>query len=310
MGAEFPPQQPGVRYLTEGGTETEIMYRYGYDFPEFAVFMLLDNPSAKQQLLRMFQDYLKVAEQHDFIPMMAGLDYRASSDWLRKLGFDDAQFSEVQRRCIDFLHEVAKPFEGSFSQIIYTGGVGPRGDAYQRHTKITAEEAQEYHQQQVETLRQLGVDLIWAATFNNSPEAVGVARACHSASMPLSLSFTLNSENRLGSGESLREAIEKTDLLTGDASPAFYGINCSHPDEFEPALEPGDWFKRVRCVRPNAAKMEKVALCKLNHLEEGDPPDLAKKLRALAQRYPHIDIWGGCCGTWDKHLNLIAAAVK
>ncbi|MSO78877.1 MAG: hypothetical protein EXQ79_04640 [Acidimicrobiia bacterium] len=26
----------------------------------------------------------------------------------------------------------------------------------------------------------------------------------------------------------------------------------------------------------------------------------------LARRYPHLDIWGGCCGTWDTHLTEIA----
>jgi hypothetical protein len=35
MAKEFPKQQPGVNYLTEGGQETEIMYKYGYDLPHF-----------------------------------------------------------------------------------------------------------------------------------------------------------------------------------------------------------------------------------------------------------------------------------
>jgi homocysteine S-methyltransferase len=41
MAKEFPKQQPGVNYLTEGGQETEIMYKYGYDLPHFAMFPLL-----------------------------------------------------------------------------------------------------------------------------------------------------------------------------------------------------------------------------------------------------------------------------
>jgi hypothetical protein len=32
---------------------------------------------------------------------------------------------------------------------------------------------------------------------------------------------------------------------TGDMQPDCYGINCSHPLEFEPVLEPGKWFQRV-----------------------------------------------------------------
>jgi methionine synthase I (cobalamin-dependent) len=79
------------------------------------------------------------------------------------------------------------------------------------------------------------------------------------------------------------------------------------PVEFQPALEPRTWFDRVRSLRPNAAK---TALCQLGHLEEGDPHELAEQMGDLAKRCPHIDIWGGCCGTWEKHLDEIARTVK
>ena len=62
-------------------------------------------------------------------------------------------------------------------------------------------------------------------------------------------------------------------------------------------------------LRPNAVMMEKVALCKLGHLESGDPQDLGRRMGQLAQRFPHIQLWGGCCGTWDEHLHEIAAQV-
>ncbi len=103
----------------------------------------------------------------------------------------------------------------------------------------------------------------------------------------------------------LAEAITTIDKETNN-SVEFYLINCSHPEEYEPAIEPGDWIKRVRGVRPNASKMEKIALCKLGHLEDGDPVELGEQCGDLARRYPHMDIWGGCCGTWDKHLDQIA----
>ena len=38
MAAEFPKQQPGLNYLTEGGQETEILYKYGFELPHFAMF--------------------------------------------------------------------------------------------------------------------------------------------------------------------------------------------------------------------------------------------------------------------------------
>ena len=45
-------------------------------------------------------------------------------------------------------------------------------------------------------------------------------------------------------------------------------------------------------------------------LEEGDPEELGRLMGQLAKRYPHIDVWGGCCGTWDKHFDRIAHYVR
>ena len=57
----FPTQKEGRFYLTEGGTETELMYKYGFDLPEFAMFPLLDNPVAVAKMKEMFRSYLDVA---------------------------------------------------------------------------------------------------------------------------------------------------------------------------------------------------------------------------------------------------------
>ena len=55
--------------------------------------------------------------------------------------------------------------------------------------------------------------------------------------------------------------------------------------------------------------MDKISLCTLGHLESGDPADLGRRMGELSGRYPHLDIWGGCCGTWDIHLGEIARNV-
>ena len=39
-------------------------------------------------------------------------------------------------------------------------------------------------------------------------------------------------------------------------------------------------------------------------------PALGELMGEIALRYPHIDIWGGCCGTWDNHLDEIARRVR
>ena len=286
------------------------MYRHGHELPEFAMFALLDDPAARRDIEAMYRSYLDVASEHGFVALMGGLDYRASPDWADKIGYSAGQLEDVQLRCIELLREVARPYAGRVPGVLFAGIVGPRGDAYQLNRTITAQEAEEYHAVQLASLAKADVDLVEAMTFNNVPEAVGVARAAARVGLPLGILFTLDETARLASGASLREAIEAVDAQTGEDRPDFYGINCSHPLEFLPALEPGDWTHRIRAVRPNAALMDKVSLCRIGHLEEGDPRGLGLLLATLARRFPHIDIWGGCCGTWDTHLSEIAREVR
>lgn len=306
--AGFAATQPGRLYLTEGGQETEIMYRHGHDLPEFAMYPLLDNPRAVADLTAMYRRVLEVAADHGFVALISGLDYRGSPDWAEKLGYSHHGLADMLRRCIGFLRDVAAPYRDQV-EVLIGGQVGPRGDAYSLNRDITAEESEDYHAFQLGVLKQAEVDFVWAATFNSVPEAIGVARAAAGVGVPLGISFTLDSDHRLKSGPSLREAIEAVDEATDTARPDYYGINRSHPLEFEPALEPGAWIERLRALRPNASAKEKIELCTLGHLEEGDPVDLGERMGALARRYPQIDIFGGCCGTWDKHLGEIARQV-
>ena len=304
----FPPQQEGRFYLSEGGTETELMYKYGFELPHFAMFPLLNNPDAVSKMREMFRSYLEVAAKHKICALMGGLDYRASPDWGELLGYSPEGLAEANLQSIEFLREIANEYASEIPDILIQGLIGPRGDAYERNENITENEAEDYHSVQLETLKKADVDLALAITFNNIPESIGVARAAAKIGVPLGISLTLDSTSKLNSGPSLVEAITTIDKET-DQSPEFYSINCSHPVEYEPAIEPGDWINRVRGVRPNASKMEKIALCQIGHLEEGDPVELGELCGDLARRYPHMDIWGGCCGTWNSHLDEIAKNV-
>jgi homocysteine S-methyltransferase len=204
---------------------------------------------------------------------------------------------------------VAREYEGDIPCILVGGIVGPRGDAYQLNRTITADEPEDYHSVQLNTLKEADVDFACAMTFNNIPESVGVARAAEQIGLLLVISLTVDGTSRLNSGPSIAEAVTSIDAQT-DAAPVCYMLNCSHPREFEPGIEEGDWIQRMRGFRPNASKMEKTALCKLGHLEEGDPEELGRLMGDLSRRYPHMDIWGGCCGTGHVHLDEIARNVR
>lgn len=308
--ARLPPAGSGELFLTEGGSETEMMYRHGFELPEFAMFTLLDNPKAVTAMRAMFCAQLDVAAEYGVSFLLSGLDYRASPDWGAKLGYSPQALADANAAAIEFLREVAHGYRDQIPRLLIGGILGPRGDAYGLNRRITADSAEDYHAVQLETLKASGVDYACAMTFNNVPEAIGAARAASKIGVPLCVSLTLDRTNRLKSGPSLAEAITEIDARTGAASPDFYLLNCSHPLEYEPALDGGGWIERLRGVRPNASKMEKLALCSLGHLEDGDPVELGAELGELSRRYPHMDIFGGCCGTGDSHLREIAKALS
>jgi S-methylmethionine-dependent homocysteine/selenocysteine methylase len=306
----FPAANAGEVFLTEGGSETEIMYRHGFELPEFAMFPLLENPKAVSALRGIFAEQLDVAAEFGLSFMLSGLDYRASPDWGNKLGYSPRALADANIAAIDFLRNIASGYKHQIPHLLIGGVLGPRGDAYSLNQEITVESAEDYHAVQLDTLKSAGVDFACAMTFNNVPESVGVARAAAKIGVPLSISLTLDSTCRLKSGPSLEEAITDIDAQTGNEAPDFYLLNCSHPLEYEPAIENKDWIKRLRGVRPNASKMEKIALCKLEHIEDGDPVELGLQIRSLSERFPHMDIFGGCCGTGHNHLREIARALR
>ena len=69
-------------------------------------------------------------------------------------------------------------------------------------------------------------------------------------------------------------------------------------------------MERLRYIRPNAVQMKKLALCRLGHLEDGDPVELGQQMGAVARRLPAADILGGCCGTDERQLAEIAKNVN
>jgi S-methylmethionine-dependent homocysteine/selenocysteine methylase len=70
----FPAQKPGVLFLSEGGQETEIMYKFGHDLPDFAMFTLLNNSGAMRDVRGMYQRYLEAAARHQFVVHSTAMD--------------------------------------------------------------------------------------------------------------------------------------------------------------------------------------------------------------------------------------------
>ena len=91
--------------------------------------------------------------------------------------------------------------------VLINGVVGPRGDGYVPGEGLAAAEAERYHSHQVEALAHAGADMVSAITMTNAPEAIGIARAAAAANVPCVVSYTVETDGALPTGQSLAEAI-------------------------------------------------------------------------------------------------------
>jgi homocysteine S-methyltransferase len=303
------PQCSGTLMSTAGGFETWMQYVDGFKLRHFCGFELLNDARGLSCLTDYHRKVVEAAVANGFGMINEGLHYRASRDWGELTGYSREALKEINVRGIEFYREFAREYAIAETPMLVAGVVGPRGDAYNIGRLPDAVEAEDYHSEQILTFRGAGADQVTAMTFSSVEEAIGVARAAKSAGMPVVVSFLVARGGRLKGGESLEEAVARVDSATGNA-PEYYMINCTHPTEFEPGLTPGEWTKRLGGFMPNAVAMETLDLCKLGHLEDGDPGELGAQMAALARRFPHINVWGGCCGTDGRHIAQITRQVS
>ena len=290
------PFDDGSLYLTDAGIETVLIFLQGQDLPSFATFPLLESESGRAALRTYYEPFLALARSRGTGFVLGAGTWRASADWGAGLGYDAVAMDAVNRRAIAFVDELRE------------APVGPRSDAYAPSSAMSADEAQRYHSAQFETLADTPVELLTALTLTYADEATGMVRAAGAAGLPIVVSFTVETDGRLPSGQTLRAAIEQVDGET-DGAPVLYMINCAHPAHFADALaDDGPWRARIRGLRANASTRSHAELADDEELDDGDPADLAARHAALRDVLPDLAVLGGCCGTDIRHVASIADA--
>lgn len=302
------PQLNGHHMVCGGGFETWLQYVDGFKLRHFCAFELIDDERGLACLTDYHRKLVEAAVANGFGVINEGLHYRSSRDWGELIGYSREGLEEINIRGIEFYKDFAREYQSDETPMIVGGVIGPRGDAYNVGRTPDATESEDYHSEQILTFKKAGADLVSALTFSSIDETIGIARAAKAADIPVVISFFVARGGKLKGGETLEDAIARVDAATGNA-PAYYMINCTHPTEFEPGLTEGSWSKRLGGFMPNAVAMETLDLCKLGHLEDGDPKELGGQMADLARRFPHINVWGGCCGTDGRHIDEISKQV-
>ncbi len=336
------PQLDGRLFLTDGGIETSMIALEGFDLPEFAVFPLLKTAEGDAALRRYFRAYVEIARRWGAGLVLETATWRASAGWGRKLGFSPADLRDVNLRAVTMLEEVRAEHESKAVRRRRAHAVGRhgrlrasrcagrhqrvrgpsarrrraagalrscrRGRRAPRPTPPACDAAEAYHRTQIETFAASAADMIGALTIDSAEEAVGIARAAEKAGMPVAISFTVETDGRLATGQPLGAAIEQVESATS-AYPSYYMLNCAHPSHFEGALaEGGAWVERIRGLRANASRLSHAELDALPAPDPGDPAELGREYARLKRRLPQLNVFGGCCGTDQRHLEHIAAA--
>lgn len=298
IDTQLLPQLAGDQmFVTDGGLETDLLSHYGVDLPHFAAFPSSSTPTPARcsaattratSTSRVRTEPASSSSRPRGGPTPIGLPGRVSSERLDRLN----------RLAIELSEEVRAAAASDGITAVVSGCVGPREEP------MTADEAEDYHAPQIASFAATTADLVTAVTINDAAEAVGIVRAAAAVDVPAAVSFTVETDGRLATGQSLREAVEQVDADTG-ARAAYFMVNCAHPTHLATTFDDGDWVGRVVGLRLNASTRSHAELDEAEDLDEGDPEDFGAGLAALRRRLPAATVFGGCCGTDPRHVAAI-----
>ena len=305
------PQLHGDLFVTDGGLETTLIFHHGIELPEFAAFDLLKHPQGTETLRSYYRRYLGLAREHGAGFILESPTWRASPGWARRIGYSEGDLEAMNRKAIGLMEEIrveADESSAAIGPMVISGCIGPEGDGYSPERILSPDAAQAYHEIQIATFADTAADMVTAITMTYADEAIGVALAAKHASIPAVISFTLETDGRLPSGQALAETIDAVEAAT-DGYPAYYMINCAHPTHFEDVLDGGAWLEKIRGLRANASTRSHEELDEAEDLDDGDPEDLGARYAALREKLPSLNVVGGCCGTDHRHVSEICWAL-
>ena len=303
------PQLSGQFFLTDAGLETDLIFNHGIEIREFAAHTLLPHEGGRRALADYLKGFIALAGECDAGLILDSQTWKAHPHWAASLGVSVMDLEATNHEAIKFISSLRNEYKGNRWPIVLNGVIGPKGDAYAPEVTVAAKEAEDYHSQQIGWLSETEVDMVTALTFTQSDEAIGAVRAARKVGLPVVVSFTVETDGRLPTGQSLGEAIRAVDEATAGGA-AYFMVNCAHPDHFVSELGDSDWARRIRGLRCNASRRSHAELDQCTALDDGNPEELASQYTAILSTMPWLNVFGGCCGTDLRHVTRIAHTVK
>ena len=188
-----------------------------------------------------------------------------------------------------------------------SGAIGPRGDGY-KAGNMDAEEAEAYHGAQVAAFAGTNADMVSAYTLTNINEAIGIARAAKGHGMPCAISFTVETDGKLVTGQTLRRS-HRNGRRRDRRLPGLLHDQLRASDPFRRrargrrAMDEADLGVKANASTKSHAELDESrdAGCRRSRRSR-------KRYRPLTRSFPTMRILGGCCGTDHRHVAAICQA--
>lgn len=299
------PQTKAGICLAYTGFETDLLFNHGAELPRFASYPLLETSEGRALLRQSYEAFMAVGAEAGAGVILESTTWLANRDRGAVIGYDPKALAEANRAAMDFMDDV----RGGRTNVVLSANVGPREDAYAPRHQMSVAEATEYHSEQIAVLAETAADVVSGYTLSYANEAAGIALAAKRFGLPVVIAFTVETDGRLPTGTTLEEALAAVDSAA-DGYPAYYMVNCAHPEHLQGALIGATCQTRLRGIVANASRCSHAELDNAEELDCGDPVEFGHQMGALRRAHSQIDVLGGCCGTDTRHLRQILAALS
>lgn len=268
---------------------------------------LIYDARGRDLLEHIWREYIDVALNRA-VPILIYLPtWRVNPERLAKAGLPDA--SKYVHDAYTFLDAIRASY-GLRRQHIYIGGlVGCRGDAYRPEEALSPDDAESFHQEQVNALAETGIDILLGTTLPAVSEAIGIARCMARTKVPYSISFVLRPNGTLLDGTLLEDAVDEIDSAV-TRRPIGFHANCLHPSNFHAALTAAECrlpgaSQRFMGIQGNASLLSPEELDGSVNLEADDRALFVSSMARLREDF-NLSLLGGCCGTDAEYLRMTA----
>lgn len=294
-------------FFYDGPMETRIEYGTGIELdPEMSIFQMMNSKEDRFVLAKFYRADIEAVKPFNVPIILNAPTFRASAEHFKRLEMpDEEEYAyAVNQACIKYVKTIRHEYPDYLENIFITAPIGPKfaGFTPDLSHDLAAEIA--YHQVQINTVAQLGVDLISIAAMPGEVECMGAAIAASQTDCEYTVGFVIDKDGNLLDGTPISRMIGEIDRMT-KRKPLGYIIACTHPSVAMEALksEKPDYL-RIIGIKANGSCKSPKELLKLNSAACDSPDAFADSIVKLGKPRG-FKLYGGCCGTDSTHLEAL-----